>query len=235
MPGARYDGQTNWYESFSSNEAMLAARASAVALLGSGSGRCLDLGCGTGRALPLLTASGWEVVGADVSADQLKVAEALADDAIRIVRADAHALPFADGEFDAAVSILTHTDFDDLGAAFGEAFRVLRPGSRFVYLGVHPCFANPFVARGAASEVDDAVAIIRPGYRARGWQEIPSDPESAKIRARVGINHVPLSDFLNAFIGAGFSMTRIEEPGSDDPPTFLSVVAVKPPGLLALG
>lgn len=227
MSVARYDGQTEWYESFALNAAMTAARAFAVALLGPGSGRCLDLGCGTGRALPLIAESGWEVIGTDVSADQLKVAEEHAGKVAQLVRAEAHALPFVDREFDAAISILTHTDFDDLSAALVEAFRVLQPGSRFVYLGVHPCFANPFVARAAAADIDDAVALIRPGYRAAGWQFMPSERAATQIRARVGINHVPLSDFLNAFVSAGFSIARLEEPGTDDPPVFLAVVAFR--------
>ena len=227
---ARYDGQTEWYESFASSELMSTARAFAVDLLGRGTGRCLDIGCGTGRALRLLAECGWTVVGTDVSSDQLEVAGHQARDVAQLVRADAHALPFADAEFSAAISILTHTDFDDLHTAFAEAFRVVRPGSRFVYLGVHPCFGNPFVDRAAADEVDDAVALLRPGYPEPGWKVLPPDPQSVKIRARVGINHVPLSNFLNAFISAGFSISRVEEPGDDDPPPFLCVVAVKPNG-----
>ena len=226
----RYDGQTEWYESFASNETMSSARAFAVALLGRGTGRCLDIGCGTGRALHLLAERGWRVVGTDVSADQLEVAGRRARDVAHLVRADAHTLPFVDSDFDAAISVFTHTDFDDLRAAFTEAFRVLRPGSRFVYLGVHPCFASPFVARAAAADVDDAVALLRPGYRQPGWKVLPPDPQSVKVRARVGINHLPLSNFLNAFIGAGFSISRVEEPGGDDPPLFLAVAAVKPNG-----
>ena len=167
------------------------------------------------------------MIGTDVSADQLKVAEEHAGKVAQLVRAEAHALPFVDREFDAVISILTHTDFDDLSAALVEAFRVLQPGSRFVYLGVHPCFANPFVARAAAADIDDAVALIRPGYRAAGWQFMPSERAATQIRARVGINHVPLSDFLNAFVSAGFSIARLEEPGTDDPPVFLAVVAFR--------
>ena len=71
MTTARYDGQTEWYESYASGEAHASARACAVRLLGSGPGRCLDLGCGTGRAIPALVSAGWSVVGTDVSADQL--------------------------------------------------------------------------------------------------------------------------------------------------------------------
>jgi SAM-dependent methyltransferase len=217
-PGAaRYDGETDWYESFASAEVFSVARRSAVRLLGNGPGRCLDLGCVTGYAIPLLVGTGWSVVGTDVSADQLEVARQRAGHRAELVRADAHALPFVDEEFDAVVSILTHTDFDDVPAVFGEAHRVLRRGGVFVYLGGHPCFGSPFVERA-----DHARPVLRPGYRTAGWQRLPPDAASTKIRARVGINHLPLADLVNAIVGNGFAIDRMEEPGDTDPPLFLA-------------
>lgn len=224
--GARYDGQTEWYEAFAAGEAHSALRRFAVELLGPGPGSCLDFGCGTGRAIPLLRQAGWTVVGTDVSADQLESAREQAGDAL-LVQADGHALPFEDAEFDAVVSLFTHTDFDDLRAAMSEAARVLKPDGRFVYLGAHPCFGNPMVARAAAKEIPDAVAIVRAGYPTAGWRTLPFDSESNQIRARVGINHVPLATFFNAIIRAGFTIDRVEEPGGDDPPIYIALSATK--------
>jgi SAM-dependent methyltransferase len=222
MPVARYDGQTEWYEAFSSGAVFSEARDCAVALLGSGPGRCLDLGCGTGRAIPALAAAGWSVVGTDVSLDQLAAAREHAGPLADFVHADAHALPFADGEFDAVISILTHTDFDDAQAAFTEAARALRAGGKFVYLGVHPCFGSPFVAR------DEGLPVtLRPGYRDAGWHRLPPDPASTKIRSRVGINHLPLADLLNALRRSGFAITEAREPGDADPPFFLALQTTK--------
>jgi SAM-dependent methyltransferase len=218
--GARYDGQTEWYESYASGAVFDDVRATAVRLLGAGPGRCLDLGCGTGRAFPHLLSAGWSVVGTDVSEDQLAAARDRAGDHAHLVRADAHALPFADGEFDAVVSILTHTDFDEPARVFAETRRVLRAGGTFVYTGVHPCFGSPFVERREGVPV-----ALRPGYRSTGWHRLPPDPESTKIRARVGINHLPLAGLLNAIAGSGFAVTAVEEPGDADPPLFLALRA----------
>jgi SAM-dependent methyltransferase len=227
LPTARYDGQTEWYESFAAAEVFASARASAVELLGAGPGRCLDLGCGTGRAVPALVQAGWSVVATDASVDQLEAARAHAGDLAEFVRGDAHELPFADREFDAVVSILTHTDFDDVMQAFGEASRVLSAGGRFVYLGVHPCFASPFVARGEADGIDGVAAILHPGYRSAGWQRLPPDPNSTKIRSRVGINHLPLAGLLNAIVRSGFTIEQVDEPGDADPPLFLAVKSTR--------
>jgi ubiquinone/menaquinone biosynthesis C-methylase UbiE len=147
LPTAPYDGQTGWYEAHTSADVFSIVREFAVELLGRGPGACLDLGCGTGRAIPPLVRAGWSVVGTDISIDQLEAAQGHAGDDVRLVHADAHALPFEDGTFDAVVSILTHTDFDDPQAVFRETWRVLRSGGTFVYLGVHPCFGSPFVVR----------------------------------------------------------------------------------------
>jgi len=223
MPTARYDGQTTWYDAFASADVFTSAREQAVHFLGLGPGSCLDLGCGTGRAIPLLTRAGWKVVGTDVSADQLAAAREhaghLAED---LVQADAHNLPFADGAFDAVASILTHTDFDDLGAVFREVHRVLRTGGTFAYVGVHPCFASPSV-----EPREDGPALLHPGYREAGWQRVSRNPDKPGIRARVGINHLPLAALLNAAIEGGFALTELAEPGDTDPPLFLGFRAVK--------
>ncbi len=224
MSIARYDGQTEWYESFAAADAHAAMRRFAVELLGHGPGLCLDFGCGTGHAIPLLRDAGWTVVGVDVSADQLEVARAYASD-VELVHCDGHALPFVDARFDAVISLFTHTDFDDFGGAMREAARLLKPGGRFVYLGTHPCFGGPMVARAAADEIEDAVAILRSGYVAAGWRRLPFDAESAKVRARVGINHIPLAIFLNAIVGQGLTLDRVEEPGGDDPPLYVALRA----------
>jgi SAM-dependent methyltransferase len=223
MPTARYDGQTAWYESFASADVFASAREEAVRFLGAGAGRCLDLGCGTGRAIPLLAQAGWTVVGTDVSVDQLEAARTHAGHlAEQLLHADAHVLPFADEEFDAVASILTHTDFDDVATVFREVHRVLRAGGTFAYVGVHPCFASPSVEAR-----EDGPALLHPGYRETGWQRVSRDPDNPGIRARVGINHLPLAALLNALIASGLTLRELGEPGHTDPPLFLGFRAVK--------
>jgi SAM-dependent methyltransferase len=222
LPTARYDGQTEWYEAYTSADVFSIVRQLAVGLLGPGPGDCLDLGCGTGRAIPPLVRAGWTVVGTDISIDQLEAAQRYAGDGVRLVHADAHALPFDDGTFDAVVSILTHTDFDDPQTVFSEAGRVLRTGGTFVYLGVHPCFGSPFVQRG-----ENDTTLLHPGYRSVGWQRHAPGVSSTGVRAHVGINHLPLAGFFNTIISSGFTITRVEEPGEADPPIFLAVKSTK--------
>jgi SAM-dependent methyltransferase len=184
-------------------------------LLGTGPGLCLDLGCGTGVAFPVLARLGWSIVGVDASTDQLAVASPHADAVkARLVTADASQLPFEAESFDAVVSLLTHTDFDDIGAAFTEAARILRPGGRFVYVGIHPCFASSVVDRRG-----DGPPVLHPGYRRQG-RHVGAIGE---VRERVGVNHVPLADLLNAVLSAGIRLEHTEEPKDDDYPLLFAL------------
>jgi ubiquinone/menaquinone biosynthesis C-methylase UbiE len=185
--------------------------------------RVLDVAAGNGNAT-LAAARRWcDVTSTDYVAALLESGRKRAQAEghhITFQEADAEQLPFADDSFDAVVSILTHTDFDDPLAAFSEARRVLRPGCPFVYLGVHPCFGSPAVERR-----DGEPALLHPEYRRAGWQTESRNFSETGIRSRVGINHAPLAAFLNALLSSGFVPVEFEEPGELDPPLFLAVRA----------
>ena len=216
---ARYDQHVEWYDELASTPSFVALREHAVGLLGPARGRCLDLGCGTGLALPLLEAAGWDAVGVDVSEGQLDHAR---ERGANVLQADAHDLPFENESFDAVVSIFTHTDFDDARGVFAEAARVLRPSGVFVYAGVHPVFASPF-----ALPQEDGTTIFQPGYRVTGWYTVSRYPDRPGIRSRVGVNHLPLSELLNAVLDTGLVLMRLDEPRDEDPPLSIALRAVK--------
>jgi SAM-dependent methyltransferase/GNAT superfamily N-acetyltransferase len=97
----------------------------------------LDVGCGTGDEVRLIAervgASG-RAVGVDVSGDLLAAARERtpAGIAAEFVVADAHALPFADGEFAAARVERTLQHVADPAGAIAQMARVVRPGGRVV-------------------------------------------------------------------------------------------------------
>lgn len=221
MGAPRYDGLADWYDQEIRDLSITPiAIDHLTSLLGPGSGSCLDLGCGTGIAIPSLAKLGWKVTGVDVSEDQLRVArQRVGDSAVEFKKADAAALPFPDESFDAVVSLFTHTDFDDPARVFAEVHRVLREGGRFVYVGTHPCYVTPYVERKAG-----APHLLHPGYRRRGWTQ--SGPGFGDgIRPRVGVNHLTLADFFQAILDSGLALKRVGEPGDDDYPIMISLVA----------
>jgi SAM-dependent methyltransferase len=91
----------------------------------------VDIGCGGGALVRELAAGGARVTGLEISQPQL--AAALAHDgagSARYLVGRAQELPFPDASQDVVVFMRTlhHVPPSDLGAALGEARRVLRPG-----------------------------------------------------------------------------------------------------------
>jgi ubiquinone/menaquinone biosynthesis C-methylase UbiE len=100
--------------------------------------RVLDVACGTGRFLGQLGAAlpRAKLYGLDLSPHYLKKASALLSGAGNVSLAvdNAEALPFADGFFDAVTSVFLFHELpsDARRNVAAEAWRVLKPGGRFV-------------------------------------------------------------------------------------------------------
>jgi SAM-dependent methyltransferase len=219
MTGARYDGIADWYDS-EFQPAPLEGEAWELLnrLLGQGRGSLLDVGCGTGSYAAGLAELGWNVTGVDVSEDMLRRAAARG---VRTVHADATSLPFEDASFDAAISIFTNTDFDDLAAVVREIARVLRPGAPLVYLAVHPCFVGPHSIYDPEGGVPDFQAGW---YRRVGrYTEAPGIWRESGVRVRVGATHLPLGLFLQTFLDAGLVLERVDEPEQREYPFGLGL------------
>ncbi|MFF4348993.1 class I SAM-dependent methyltransferase [Streptomyces sp. NPDC001530] len=219
---ATYDEHADWYNDFMSpttgGEYIQRVHATLQDLLGPGEGTCLDVCCGTGAHAPALAGTGWTPVGVDLSGGQLL-------HAIRrlpVVVGDATALPFGDGSVPAVVCVLAHTDVPDYAAVLREVARVLRPGGRFVHLGVHPCFIGAFAdwSEGPRVLLDERYADRSRSFDA--WNP-------AGVRARVGAWHLPLADLLNATVAAGLQLVRTAEAGPGGVPDLFGFLAVKSP------
>jgi SAM-dependent methyltransferase len=195
---ARYDGHADWYdEKFRSLGDETGSAGLLAELLGPPDADdpvCVDVGCGTGLHFAAVRSRGYRVVGFDLSADQLRVAASRNPG--RVVRADARRLPLRDESVPAVVMTFIHTDVDGFHDAVGEAARVLRPGGRLVYLGVHPAFVGAFIDR--TGEVAGADVRIRPGY---GDERLYRETAAHfPIRSRVGSRNLTLATFLSAFL-----------------------------------
>jgi demethylmenaquinone methyltransferase/2-methoxy-6-polyprenyl-1,4-benzoquinol methylase len=104
-------------------------------------GRALDVGTGTAKlALALARAMPeGQVVGVDVAEPMLQRAlpglrQGGAGARVSLALADALALPFADAAFDCVTTAFMIRNVADVGAAFAELRRVVRPGGRVVCL-----------------------------------------------------------------------------------------------------
>jgi SAM-dependent methyltransferase len=93
----------------------------------------LDVACGTGGVALRAARAGADVVGIDISADQLaKARQAAADEAleIRFEEGDCQELPYADAEFDAVASVFGAIFAPDHERTASGLARVCREGGR---------------------------------------------------------------------------------------------------------
>lgn len=95
--------------------------------------RVLDACCGTGDLAVEAERRGARVVGLDFSEPMLERARRKSG-TIEWVRGDALALPFGEGEFDAATVGFGVRNLEDLESGLGELHRVLRPGGELAVL-----------------------------------------------------------------------------------------------------
>jgi demethylmenaquinone methyltransferase/2-methoxy-6-polyprenyl-1,4-benzoquinol methylase len=157
--------------------------------------RILDLAAGTGTSSAALAKSGAHVVAADFSAGMIEVGRQKHPD-LEFVQADAMALPFKTGEFDAVTISFGLRNIEKPKLALKEMYRVLKPGGRLVICE----FSKP------------PVAILRAGYSAYLKYVMPivvdtasSNPEAYGYLAE-SIADWPDQTTLSQWIrGAGFT------------------------------
>ena len=150
--------------------------------------RILDAGCGTGDHLVELTDHGSSPVGLDLSLGMLREARVKAP-AVPLLSASLSAgLPFRPDLFDGVLCSLVSEHLTDLDRFFSEIRRVLRPGGRLVFSGLHP------------ERVADGLTA---GF------------EVAGRRYRVDAAPHTLANFVNAAQRSGLDVTRVEEANVD--------------------
>lgn len=114
-------------------------------------GRLLDLGAGTGdlAAEALRADSSILSVGGDFTLQMMRVGRRVPSRrAVRFAACDALRLPFDADTFDAVTSGFLMRNVIDLGGAWAEQYRVLKPGGRVVCLDTTPPpknFLRPFI------------------------------------------------------------------------------------------
>lgn len=181
-----------------------------------GADRVLDVGTGEGQVARLAVDGGaGRVVGVDPTAAQVAVAQRRGGGPA-YARAGAAALPFGDGSFDAVVACLVFEHIRDVEDAIAEVARVLVPGGRFLFFLNHPLLQTP-----GSGWIDDQVLDPPEQYWRIGPYLVEDETiEEVEKGVFIPFIHRPLHRYINAMIGCGLLLERMEEPAP--PPGFLA-------------
>jgi ubiquinone/menaquinone biosynthesis C-methylase UbiE len=165
----------------------------------------LELGCGTGGNTEHIGRVAASATALDFSIGMLSAARNRPECRdVRFLRADLTAgIPLRDGAFDVVLESLVLEHVEHLPPLFSEAYRVLRPGGLFFGSELHPF-------------------LQLAGKQARFMP--PGSTEEVLIAAHP---HTA-SDFVNAALGAGFHVVRLDEDADPAGPRVFSFWLTKP-------
>lgn len=182
--------------------------------------RVLDIACGNGLSSRRLAAMGAEVVAFDFAEEM--IAHALKRttrhrERIRYSVLDATdemaLLQLGEGQFDAAICNMALFDMAEIEPLWRALARLLRPGGRFVFSVIHPCFNSPHVAHVA--EMEDRAGEIVTIYSVKVFSYMtPTVAHGAAIPGQPKAQlyfHRPLQVLLGAGFQAGFVLDGLEE------------------------
>jgi SAM-dependent methyltransferase len=182
--------------------------------------RVLDIACGNGLTSRRMAAMGAKVLATDFSEEMIaharrrttEYADRLTFEVLDATDESA-LLALGESQFDAALCAMALFDMAEIDPLMFALRRLLRPGGRFVFSVLHPCFNNSHVVQMAEMEDRDGDIVtvysvkvsgyLTPGV-ARG-SAIPGQPKPQLYF------HRPLQVLLGAGFRVGFVLDDLEE------------------------
>jgi ubiquinone/menaquinone biosynthesis C-methylase UbiE len=176
--------------------------------------RGLEVGAGTGYFTLNLVRAGVlrEAVATDISSGMLRALERSAarlELAVETVPCEAAELPFEDASFDLVYGHAVLHHLPDLGAAFHELRRVLRPGGALAFCGEPSRYGDRLAAlpkRGARAVAPLWRALMGAGQRRNGG----SGSEERELERVVDVHAFTPGVLASAARGAGFESVRVQ-------------------------
>jgi 2-polyprenyl-3-methyl-5-hydroxy-6-metoxy-1,4-benzoquinol methylase len=182
--------------------------------------RILDVACGNGLTSRRLAAMGVEVVAFDFSEEMIaharqRTAQEAGGITYHVLDAsdELALLALGEGRFDAALCNMALFDMAEIEPLFRALARLLRPGGRFVFSVIHPCFNNPHTVQVAEMEDREGEIVTVYSVKVTGYM-------SSSVSRGVAIAgqprpqlyfHRPLQVLLGAGFEAGFVLDGLEE------------------------
>ena len=181
-------GYTLWAESYDGENPMITLEERLVkprleALFEPGK-IALDAGCGTGRHAASMATIGYEVIGTDLTPAMLDIARTKAP-TVDFRQGVFEDLPVETDSVDVIVTALAVCHATELTTVFSEFARVLKAGGKLLLSDPHPASSLLGAQAFFAGDGFDLPFVRNQGH--------------------------PIGDYLNAMIGSGFELDRMEE------------------------
>ena len=165
----------------------------------------IELGCGTGYVSAWMNRRGARVTAIDISTEQLATARRMADEHgadIAFIEGNAEATGLPDASFDFAISEYGASIWCPPDKWLREAWRLLRPRGRLVFLGNHPLSL-------ICSPLDGSPAdrrLHRPYREMWGadWTQVEYEPTGVCF-------NLTMSGWMDLFSDIGFEVTGYHE------------------------
>lgn len=165
----------------------------------------IELGCGTGYVSGWMAQRGARVTGIDISNEQLVTAHQIATKHavdIAFIEGNAEQTGLPDAAFDFAISEYGASIWCPPDKWLKEAWRLLRPGGKLVFLGNHPLSL-------LCSPLDGSPAnwtLHRPYREMWGadWTDVEYEPTGVCF-------NLTISSWMALFADIGFAVTRYQE------------------------
>ena len=185
--------------------------------------RVLDVACGNGLTSRRLAALGARVTAIDFAEEMIARARAREPQPgagrppidYRVVDAtdEAALLALGEGEYDAALCAMALFDMAEIDPLLDALARLLKPGGRFVFSVLHPCFNGSHVTHVAEMADREGQVVTEYSMRVHSYMT-PRRDLAAAIRGQPQaqiVFHRPLGVLLGACFRAGFVLDAIEE------------------------
>lgn len=183
----------------------------------------IELGCGGAQFGLALAQDGADVTGVDISEEQLTYARELAEEhdiEIELIETSVTDLSMiGDESYDLAVSAFAFQWVADLQACFEEAYRILRPGGRFVFSVDHPLYR----------QLDPETGDLSVSY----FDDKPRQEYSEELEAEMVIYRRRVSEIVSPLLASEFTLKKLLEPGYRDPDAYESEYGMFQPEWMA--
>jgi 2-polyprenyl-3-methyl-5-hydroxy-6-metoxy-1,4-benzoquinol methylase len=211
--------------------------------------RVLDIGCGNGLYARRLAAMGAKVVAFDFAEELIaRAVERTTEHAERIdyfvldATDETALLGLGERQFDAAICSMALFDMPEIEPLMRALARLLRPGGRFVFSVIHPCFNSPHMAFVAEMEDREGETVTTYSIKVLNYIS-PKVTHAAAIRGQPQpqlVFHRPLQVLLGAGFESGLILDGLEErafppdhPVGDKPLSWGGNFSEIPPVLVA--